>query len=464
MLYTNTTILTMNARREIIDDGALLVSGNRIADVGKTTDLVAAHPDEPITDLRGNITLPGLVDTHVHTAQCMLRGISDATPPPDFRAWLFGRIFTLQGTYTEDDALASASLCVLEMLKSGTTAFVECLLAEHYGLDGIAEMCDESGIRAALGNLVMDVAPDVRDEIGWPTRMWQTRRSGIELTLGGHTRWNTPGSRIQIWFGCRSLEEGNDPSLFEEVGKLARANDIGITIHLAELPHDNDYARAHGHRSHIAFAEHLGILGPRTVLAHCTIADDDDIATLAATGTTVAHCPANNSSSGWGPARVAEMIAAGVNVTLGCDGAPTNANMDVLREMRIATHVARLRDHTRLAMSPEMVLEMATINGARALGTADDLGSLEAGKKADFIVINVDAPHLQPIWSPAATVVFAAQGSDVDTVVIDGQVIMTGRRVTTMDEEAIVADAKRRKIEVAARSGVVGIDPPWPVV
>ena len=463
MLFTDTTILTMNDRREIIEGGALLVSGDRIGEVGKTADLTARHPSEPVTSLKGNITLPGLVDTHVHTAQCLLRGISEATPPPDFRTWLFGRIFSLQGAYTPEDALASASLCVLEMLKSGTTAFVECLLAEHYGLDGIAEMCLSSGIRAALGNLVMDVSPETRDEMGWPIEMWQTRASGLRLTLDGHARWNEPGGRLQVWFGCRSVEAGTDLSLFEEVSELARDRDIGVTIHLAELPHDNEYARSLGHRSHIALADHLGLLGPRTVLAHCTVADDEDIGLLADTGTTVAHCPANNSSSGWGPTRVVDMLSAGVNVTLGCDGAPSNANMDVLRDMRVAAQVARMHDHTRLAITPETVLEMATRNGARAIGMADDLGSLEPGKKADFIVVNVDSPHMQPIWSPAASVVFAAQGSDVDTVVIDGEVVMAGREVNTMDEAAIVADAKRRKVEVAARAGIVGIDPPWPL-
>ncbi|MGI9623599.1 MAG: amidohydrolase family protein [Acidimicrobiales bacterium] len=464
MLFTNTTILTLNDRREILQDGAILVSGNRVADIGKTTDLTEQYPSESVVDLHGNITLPGLFDTHVHTAQCMLRGISEATPPPDFHSWLFGRIFTLQGAYTYEDALASASLCVLEMLKSGTTSFVECLLAKHYGLDGIAEMCIESGIRAALGNLVMDVAPKTRDELGWPIEMWQTRESGIELTIEGNQKWTDPDGRLQIWFGCRSVEVGNNLSLFEEVSQLSREHDIGITIHLAELPHDNDYARSLGHRSHIELANHLGLLGPRTVLAHCTVADDEDIQLLADTGTSVAHCPANNSSSGWGPTRVADMLAAGVNVTLGCDGAPSNANMDVLREMRIATHVARMHENTRLAITPEAVLEMATRNGARALGMGDDLGSLEPGKKADFIVVNVDAPHMQPIWSPAATVVFAAQGSDVDTVVIDGRVIVAGGEALTMDEEAIVAEAKQRQIEVAARTNIIGMDPLWPVV
>ncbi len=464
MLFTDTTILTMNPLREIITDGALLVRGNRIAAVGKSSELRAAYPREPVTDLRGGITLPGLIDTHVHTAQCMLRGVSEASPPPDFRSWLFGRIFSLQGAYTPEDGLASASLCVLEMLKSGTTGFVECLLAENYGLEGIAQMCRDSGIRAALGNLVMDVSPRDRDEMGWPVQMWQTRESGIELTLDGHRRWDGSDGRIQVWFGCRSMEPVNNPSLFEEVSALAAEHDIGITIHLSELPHDNEYARSLGYRSHMAMAHSLGLLGPRTVLAHCTVADDEDIALLARTGTTVSHCPANNSSSGWGPTRVADMLAAGVNVTLGCDSTPSNANMDLLRDLRVAAHVARMHEHTRLALSPEQILEMATLNGARALGLGDELGSLEEGKLADFIVIDTDAPHLQPVWSPAATVVFAAQGADVDTVVVDGEVIVSGREILTMDEEAIVADIRVRKPVVEARSGVTGIDPPWPVV
>jgi len=468
MLYTNTTILTLNERREIIDHGALLVRDSRILDVGQADELAERYPNDDRTDLGGGITLPGLVDTHVHTAQCMLRGISEVKPAPDFHSWLYGRIFALQGAYTPEDALASASLCVLEMLKSGTTAFVECLLAEHYGLDAIAQMCLDSGIRAALGNLVMDVAPERRDDVGWPIEMWQTRQSGIDLTLNGNLRFGRPersgNDRVQVWFGCRSVEEGNDLSLFTEVAQLAHEHDIGITIHLAELPQDNEYARSLGHRSHIELADHLGLLGPRTVLAHCTVADDEDIALLAQTSTSVAHCPANNSSTGWGPTPVAKMLAAGVNVTLGCDGAPSNANMDVLREMRIACHAARMHDRTRLALSPESVLEMATRNGAKALGLGDEIGSLEPGKKADFIVINVDAPHLQPIWSPVATVVFAAQGSDVDTVVIDGEVIVRDRQVLTMDEDAIVADARRRAPEVAQRANVAGLEPPWPVV
>lgn len=465
VIFTHATILTMDSNRVIIEDGAILVADDRIGAIGKTADLIAATPQEKQIDLSGHIVLPGLIDAHVHTAQCMLRGVSEGKRLADFSNWLFGRIFPLQGSYTEEDAQASASLCILEMIKSGTTGFVECLLAERYGFDGIAQICVDSGIRAALGKVVMDVSPQTRDQLGWHPGMWQTRESSVEGTIAAHDSWDGRGDgRLQVWFGCRSAEPANDPSLFDEVSALARDRDMGITIHLAELAHDNQYARAQGYRSHVEFAHGHGLLGPRTVLAHCTIADEQDIALLAETGTSVAHNPGNNAAAAWGPAPIADMLDAGVNVAIGCDGAPSNANMDVLRDLRIACHTARMRTGTRLALGPEAALEMATINGARALGIGADAGSLEVGKKADFISIDTDAPHLQPVWNPVATAVFAAQGGDVDTVVIDGQVIMRKREVLTIDENEVLDDVRRRFRDVASRAGVDGLTPEWPIV
>jgi len=465
MIFTHGTIITMNPAREIIDDGALVVSGDRIEEVGKTSELRARYRGAEEIDISGHIVLPGLVDTHVHLAQTMLRGVSEGKRLADFSNWLFGRIFPLQGSYTEADAAASARLAVLEMIKSGTTSFVECLLAERYGFDGIAEACIDSGIRTALGKIVMAVSPETRDELGWHHGMWQTRESSIAQTLDAHDRWEGAGDgRLQVWFGCRSAEPACDLSLYDEVSELARERGMGITIHLAELPSDNEFARSLGFRSHVELAGGHGLLGPRTVLAHCTVAGDDDHELLAATGTSVSHNPANNASAAWGPAPVTDMLAAGVNVALGCDAAPSNANLDVLRDMRIACHSARQRAGTRLAIGPETVLEMATLNGARAIGLGDSLGSLEPPKKADFITIDTDAPHLQPVWNPVATTVFAAQGSDVDTVVINGRMVMRNRVVLTMDEAAVLDDVKGRFRAVAARAGVTGLESEWPTV
>lgn len=465
MIFTHATVITMNPGREIITDGAIVVSGDRIEAVGKAAELRGRYPDAEEVDLAGHIVMPGLIDTHVHLAQTMLRGLSEGKRLAEFSNWLFGRIFPLQGSYTTADARASARLGVLEMLKSGTTGFVECLLAEGYGFDGIAEACVESGIRAALGKVVMAVSPADRDELGWHPGMWQTRESSIAQTLDAHERWEgAGGGRLQVWFGCRSAEPVCDLSLYDEVSELARERDMGITIHLAELPADNEFARSIGFRSHVDLARGHGLLGPRTVLAHCTVADSEDCRLLADTATSVSHNPANNASAAWGPAAVTDMLEAGVNVALGCDAAPSNANLDLLRDMRIACHSARQRAGTRLAMGPETVLEMATLNGARALGMGDSLGSLEPGKKADFITIDTDAPHLQPVWNPVATVVFAAQGADVDTVVVDGRIVMRNRVVHTLDEAQILDDVRGRFREVATRAGVEGLESEWPTV
>jgi cytosine/adenosine deaminase-related metal-dependent hydrolase len=374
-------------------------------------------------------------------------------------------MFPLQGSYTEEDGRASAALCVLEMLKSGTTGFVECLLAENYGFDGVAEVVVQSGLRAALGKVVMDWPPEMRDKLGMHPGMWQTRESSVSHTLAAFDRWNGAGDgRLQVWFGCRSAEPANDPTLFDEVSELARKRKMGLTIHLAERDTDRDYAQSQGYRSHVEFAQGHGLLGPRTVLAHCGASDADDWKLLAATGTSVSHCPANNAAAGWRTAPVVDMLEAGVNVSLGCDSTPSDGNMDVLRDLRVAAHVARARAQTPLVMPSETVLELATLNGARAMGLAPEVGSIEPGKRADFIIINTDAPHLTPVWNPVAAVVFAAQGSDVDTVVVDGQILMLGRKVLTLDEGTILEDVRRRYHDVQRRAGATDIEPLWPVV
>jgi cytosine/adenosine deaminase-related metal-dependent hydrolase len=465
MIFKNATIITMNPARQIIEHGAVVVGGNSIVDVGKSREIVDRYPAETLIDCHGNILLPGLVDTHVHMGQCMLRGISEGIQHVDLGDWLFKRIFPLQGSYSEADGNATAALCILEMIKSGTTGFIECLLAENYGFDGIAKIVTQSGIRAALGKVVMDWSPEIRDSLGMHPGMWQSRETSINNTLAAHDHWNgIANGRLQVWFGCRSAEPANNPSLFDEVSQLANSRKMGITIHLAEFDSDNAYAQSCGYRSHVEFAQAHGLLGEHTVLAHCGASDLEDWKLLAATHTSVSHNPATNAAAGWRTSPIVEMLAAGVNVALGCDGAPTNTNMDILRDLRVTAQVARARAQSPLVMPGETVLEMATLNGAKAMGIAPEVGSIETGKRADFIIINTDAPHLTPVWNPVATVVFGTQGSDVDTVVVDGQILMKERKVLTMDEGVILEDVRKRYSDVAQRAGVNDIGPNWPII
>lgn len=460
MIFENATILSMNSKRQILTRGAVAVTGNQIVAVGKSQEVVEKYPEKRRINCNGNILLPGLIDTHVHEAQAMIRGCADDLSLID---WLTKRVWVLQGNYTTDDGRASAALCALEMIKSGTTSFIESMLAERYGIDGVVETVIQSGMRAAIGKIVMDLPSYAKADGVMHPGMVENGEESVRNTLVAYDRWNGAGDgRIQIWFGPRT-PGGVTPNIYDWISKLAAERGMGITIHLSEIKEDIDYAVSQGFRTPTEFAAAHGLLGPRTVLAHFVWSDPTDWKTLAETGTHVSHNPASNSKTATGIAPVYGMLQAGVNVTLGCDGGPSNNTYDVIRDMRMASYLACLLEKNPTVVPAENILEMATINGARAMGLEDQIGSIEVGKRADFIIIDMDKPHLTPCFDPVSTIVYAAHGSDVDTVVVDGKILMHNRKMQTLDEEAIVADARQRAMQVAQRAGLV-IKPNWPVV
>lgn len=460
MIFENATIITMNPRREIITHGAVAVTGKEIVAVGKSKEVTGRFPEKRRIDCNGNVLMPGLVDTHVHTAQAMLRGCADDLGLID---WLFKRVWVLQGNYTYEDGRASAALCTLEMIKSGTTSFIECMLAERYGFDGVAEVVAQSGMRAAIAKIVMNLPSYAKSELQMYPGMVENAETGIRNTLAAHDKWEgAADGRIQVWFGPRT-PGGVTAEVYDQIGRLARERKMGITIHISEVREDLDYAHAQGFRSPTEYIQARGLLGPRTVLAHYVWSDEQDWKIIAETGTHITHNPASNAKTATGIAPVDPMLKAGVNVSIGCDGGPSNNTYDMVRDMRLVSYLANLREKDPTVVPAETVLEMATLNGARAMGLEEQIGSIEAGKRADFIIINMDAPHLTPAWDPVSTIVYAAQGTDVDTVVIDGRIVMQHRQVLTLDEQAILADIRQRYRQVGERAGL-NIGPRWPVL
>jgi cytosine/adenosine deaminase-related metal-dependent hydrolase len=460
VIFENATVITMNPRREIVRHAAVVVKGRAIHDVGKSKDLVDRYPDEERFNCNGNILMPGLMDTHVHLAQAMIRGCADDLALLD---WLTKRVWVLQGSYTPEDGKASAALCALEMIKSGTTSFIETMLAEAYGFDGVAETILQSGMRAAIGKIVMDLPSYAQANNVMHPGMIEDGETSVRNTLAAHERWQGAGAgRLQVWFGPRT-PGAVTPGLYDRIAELARQRDMGITLHLSEVRADLAYAAGQGFRSPVAFAQAHNLLGPRTVLAHCVWTDEEDLRLLADTGTNVTHNPASNSKTATGIAPVHAMLRAGVNVSIGCDGGPSNNTYDLIRDMRMVSYLANLREGDPTVVPAETVLEMATINGARAMGLEAEAGSVEPGKKADLIVIDMDKPHLTPAPDPVSSIVYAAHGSDVDTVMIDGRMVMRGRKVLTLDEGSILEAARRRFPEVMNR-GRLSIVPRWPVI
>lgn len=244
---------------------------------------------------------------------------------------------------------------------------------------------------------------------------------------------------------------------------LSRGKNIPITMHCAEAPADRTFFASQDHTP-MSYCSSVDLLGPQTVLVHMVHLDDSDIAKLAQTGTHVVHCPSSNTKLASGICKVPQLLESGVNVTLGTDGAPCNNTCDMLQEARLAGILHKVSTMDPTSVPAETVLELATINGAKALGLADSIGSLQVGKKADFAVIDMRAVHLQPWHNPVSAVVYSATGRDVEMVVVDGKEVVKSGRLQTMAEKAIWEEAAWRSKEVVARAGLTKqVGARWPV-
>ncbi|KFY30321.1 hypothetical protein V493_01998 [Pseudogymnoascus sp. VKM F-4281 (FW-2241)] len=451
MLFTHATIVTVDASRSIYVDGAILVQGNKIADIGTTSELKARHTHEEEIDLTGRIIIPGLISTHMHTAQTLLRGTGDDL---ELVSWLCDHIWVMQGNFTAGDGYAAARLSIAEMLLSGTTTFLESMFADRYGFDGLCNAVTESGIRGCLGKIVMDIATYAKDP-KWAMHpgLVEDREMSLLGALAMHEKWDKAANdRIRVWFGART-PGGVSDDLYKEMTALSRSKNIPITMHCAEVKADRIFFDSCGHTP-MSYCESVGLLGPQTVLAHMVHLDDSDIQMLAETKTNVAHCPTSNAKLASGICRVPDLQKAGVNIGLGTDGAPCNNTCDLLQEMKLAAIIHKSISFDPTAVPAEDVLEMATINGAKALGLADQIGSLEVGKKADFVAIDMRKIHLQPWFNPVSAVVYSATGRDVEMTVVDGRIVVQGGKLLTMNEEEIMTEAQRRSKEVVERAGL----------
>jgi len=460
MIFENCTILTMDGRRRIVAGGAIAVREGRIAAVGKQEAVRSQFPgDLERVDLGGMLVLPGLVNTHVHLSQALIRGCADDLSLVGF---LNQRVWVLQGNYDQEDGRLSAELCLLEMLKSGTTSFVESMTAHRYGFDGIARAVERSGMRAALSKIVMDRPSYAMAENSMHPGMIEGAEESFAEALELHARWHGAAEgRIQVWFGPRP-PGGTSTATLRRLGEAVRERGMRLTIHLAEVRDDIAYIRGESNLPAVEYAKSVGLLGPNILLIHMVWVGPEEISLLAETGTHVTHNPLSNSKLASGIAPIPEMLQAGVNVGLGTDAATCSNDYDMVRAMRWASFLHKARCLDPEIMPCETVLEMATLNGAKAMGLEGEIGSLEVGKRADFIALDMNKPHLTPAPNPVSALVSAATGKDVDTVVIGGKVVVQGGRCLTLDEERILAEARERAKSLYRRAGLE-IKPKWPV-
>jgi len=451
ILISGGTIVTMDEHRRVINDSGILVRDDRISQVGKRTEIRNEAGVELRIDGKGMLVLPGLIDTHVHLAQALLRGCADDTSLID---WLRKFVWPLQGNFTAEDGRVSAELCMLEMIKSGTTAFLESLLHSRYGFDGIAESLERSGLRGALSKTVMSLPGYGTEESIMHPGMIEDGETCLREVEEHFKRWHGKANgRIQVWYGARSLG-GCTRELYEQIAEGARRLHTGVTLHLSEVQEDLLYAQKHFGKLPVEFMDEVGLVDSNVVFAHGVWLTDKEWPILASKGASVAHCPSSNMKLASGIARVPEMMQAGVNVSLGCDGGPSNNCYDLIREMKTASLAQKARLLDPLAMNSQTMMEMATIAGAKALGIDKEVGSIEVGKKADIILIKLRKPHLTPQNSLISNMVYSAHGGDVDTMIVDGKILMENQVVKTLDEERVLERAGERAAKLLERAEI----------
>lgn len=451
LLIENATIITMDRHRRILREGYVAVDNGRIISVGKNDRKKKEFKAEQKIDAKGALMIPGLIDTHIHLAQALLRGTADDLSLVE---WLYKRVWPLQGNFTERDGIISSALCMLEMIKSGTTTFLESGLHKRYGNFGIAELLDKSGMRGVLSKMVMDGKGYGRAAGIMHHGMIEDGEECLKEAKELHKSWNGRDSgRIRIWLAARSLGAVS-PNLYKEISHIAKELNTGITMHLNEVKEDSEYSLHEYGLLPVMHMRNCGILGNKTVFAHMVWATDEEISLLAKSRSSVSHCPSSNSKLASGIARVPEMMKSGVNVSLGCDGAPCNNTYDMIREMKIASLIQKARTLDSREMSADKVLEIATVNGASALGLQKEIGSIEEGKRADLAIIRIDNEHCIPSFNPVSTLVYSCSGNDVETVIIDGRVIMYKREVVTLDERRIIEEAREASEKLLDRSGI----------
>jgi 5-methylthioadenosine/S-adenosylhomocysteine deaminase len=432
-------VVTMDEARRVLDPGHLLLQDDKIVWVG------AGEPPLPYDEVvvaSDRIVFPGLINTHVHTSQQLGRGLGDDV---SLLTWLHERIWPYESNMTEEDSYISTLLCGIEQIRSGVTAFAEPG-GQH--VPGMCRAVRELGLRAILARSTMDGGE------GLPTPMVETTDETLAIQERHLLDWHgAADGRIKIWFALRTIFNNSD-DLITRSKALADRYDVGLQMHVAEVKEEIEFATATRGRSTVAHLAHLGVLDANFLAIHCVWLTDDEIELFATHDVKVSHNPAA-AMRVLGFARIPEMVDQGICVTIGTDGAPSNNRMSLIDEMYLTAliHKGRLLDPT--VMPAQKILEMVTIDGARGLLWDAELGSLEAGKKADLAIINPRTANMLPLHDPIANLVTSIKTENVESVMCNGRWLMRDGVILTVDENAVFEEAIARARAIRERAGIV---------
>src|SRR6266566_4056195 len=428
LVLKHARILTMDAQRRIVD-GDVAVAGDRIQAVGRTGGRAVAGART--LDCTGLVVIPGLIQAHIHLCQTLFRGLADDLVLED---WLAKRIWPLEAAHTPDSIYWSAMLGAAELLLGGTTAILDMETVRHTG--AAFEALEVIGLRATAGKCLMDAPTS-------PDGLREATGNALDEAAVLCEKWHGGAAgRLRYCFAPRFAPSCTGPML-RAVSDLAERHGAMIHTHAAETPAELEMVQRETGQDELTYLDSVGISGPRAALAHCVWVDGGGMQRLARQQTNVVHCPSSNLKLGSGLAPVPEMLAAGCRVALGADGAPCNNRLDAFTEMRLAALVQKLRLGPD-AMPAAQVLDLATLGGARALGLEHDIGSIEVGKKADLVVLDLTGPHVVPEDADIVSrLVYGARASDVRHVIVDGRVVVRDGKLKTAKVEEIRREANK---------------------
>ena len=423
------TILTMVPGREIINNGVIAIKDDLIVFVGKEGSLEKSFNAEETIIANKSLVMPGLINSHTHAAMTCFRGIADDLP---LMEWLNEYIFPVESKADGELVYYGSLLACAEMILSGTTTFCDMYLFE----DKVAEAAKVAGIRAVVGEVLFD----------FPSPNVKSQKEGLEYTEWLINKWIgdpliTPAVEPHAVYTC-------SPEFLMDTKRLSDKYGVPLIIHLSESESEVKEVKEKYGKSPVYLLDSIGFLGKNLIADHCVCLTDDEMDILKEHGVKVVHNPESNMKLASGVAPIPELMSRGIPVGLGTDGCASNNNLDMFQEMDTAAKIHKVYRRDPTVMNAREVVGMATIGSARVLGLNDKVGTLEVGKKADLIIIDMDKPNLTPLYNIYSHLVYAVNGADVTTSIINGKLVMKDRRLLTIDKDEVMEKVRQIALRV----------------
>jgi 5-methylthioadenosine/S-adenosylhomocysteine deaminase len=430
LLIKNATLLPIAGEEEVVEGVNIFIEGDKIKYIGK--DVENFYPDKVI-DAKGDAVLPGFVNAHTHIAMSLLRNYADDLP---LYEWLTKKIWPVEAKLTAEDVYWGSMLSIVEMIRSGITCFADM----YFFMEEVGEAVKESGVRGILSRgLIEEPNKDIDN------------KEKLNYTRNLYKDWNGKADgRIRVMVAPHAPYTCS-PKYLEKIMDLTKELNAGIHIHLSETKKEVEDSIEQYGKSPVEHVYNLGLFQFPTVAAHCVHVSDEDIDILSENNVSAVNNPSSNLKLASGFAPVESMIDKGVNVALGTDGSSSNNNLNMFEEIHIAAIVNKSVNESATSIPAITALKMATINGARALNWDDEIGSIEVGKKADIIIVDMDKPHLCPRHNVVSALAYSAQASDVKTMIVDGKIIMEDYDIKTIDVEKVMYNTEKHAKDLISR-------------